>query len=368
MENINNQNSGQPLDKGQENKQNNNKHTWKWVWRSALAVIGLALAFCVGTWLYDLMRWYQYESVSANVEIQQRDWPEGMRVYNTKTGKVTVKQISFCYSDDEAPLVRYRSSRKSKGIGYFFRETGEPAIAPEYELGWDVSEGIVAVVDHNKMLHFFTTDGSPLHTKTFRHNEDVDDVKYLGGHCAVCDTTGLWGLIDTLGDWVIQPQYTKIEAEMTCYDEEWRGAWRLKSPTGELIANSDAHIILTCDHDSKIIFDSDETIIVTHKNRPSTVYDIEGKLLYKKAYYTVQQLFFESEEDDEYNSSAQGPAANALKYILWDGRCGLMDLNGHPLTEALYSEIRMLGLNLFSATIYGSSAEVVLDSRGRVVE
>ena len=45
-----------------------------------------------------------------------------------------------------------------------------------------------------------------------------------------------------------------------------------------------------------------------------------------------------------------------------------MDLHGHPLTEAKYSTFKALGKDLFSATIYGSSAEVILDSRGKIVE
>ena len=363
MENIE-QNNGQPVAEGQEMKQGKGKKVWK----TALALVVAAAVFVGGILLYDKMRWYNYEKVSENVTIQTRDLPDEYRVVNTKTGKVTEQHIKSVSWDDELPLLRFCGGKGKVNIGYFDRKTGETVIPPGYDQGWDVSEGIVAVKGYDKMLHFFTVDRKPLHTKTFLHNGQMGEVQYHGGHCAICDTSGLWGLIDTLGEWVIAPRYTSISAETDGWDEEWLGVWRLEHPGGKSIADSNARIILTVGDDSGLSIDSEGTIIVTHKETPSEAYDMTGKLLYKKAYYTVQQLFFEFEEDDEFNSSAQGPAANALKYILWDGCCGLMDLNGHPLTEALYSEIRMLGLNLFSATIYGSSAEVVLDSRGRVVE
>lgn len=362
MEN-NMQNNNQPITEGQEQRQAKRKKIWKRVWKTALVIVAATVVTGTTLFLYERMRWYDYETISENVLVQTRDLPDEYRIYNTQTGRVTVKHVShYSYDEDnETALVRFLGGKDGESTGYFDRLTGEAVIAPEYELGWDMSDGIVAVMDYDRQLHFFKADGKPLHTKSFPYNNKTNCVQYHGGHCAVCDTTGRWGLINTAGQWVIEPCHTLTEAETEGWNGEWLGVWRLTEPDGVSIADSNGRIILVSDNDSQIIVESEGTIIVTCKETPAMVYDLRGRLLYRQAYYTVSQLYYEG----EYTSQER---ADALEYTLWDGRVGLMDLDGHPLTEAVYSEITALNTGLFKASIYGSAAEVVLNAKGKVVE
>ena len=371
MENNNTQINGKPVADGQGKNQNGRKKVWKHIWKIAVAVTAVTIVAIVGYNLYEAMRWYDYDCISENVLIQSRDWPDEFRAINSETGQVMTKHISSYYSDnmEDLPLIRFKGGKGGNSFGYFNRATGETVIAPEYENAWDISDGIIALVDHDKMIRFFTIEGKPLHNKTFPYNsKEMDDVRYYSGHCAICDTTGLWGLIDTAGEWSICPEYTKVEAKTEDFDNKFLGLWQLTSPYGVTIADSNARPILVSGDDSNVIVEEDGTIIVTSKNAPATVYDFQGRLLYRQAYYTVNQLHFEAFDEDGYSTSTSDEAANALEYMVWDGHCGLMDLNGHVLTEALYSKIRVLGKNLFCASIYGSEAEVVLNAQGKVVE
>jgi len=363
MEN-NIENNGQPVAEGQEQQQNKRKSTWKRVGKAALWVVVAAGIVAAALRLYDAMQWCYYEQVSEDVVVQTRDWPDEYRIVNTKTGHVTQKHVTFVSCiDEESRLVRFHGGKGGDHVGYFDRTTGEAVIAPVYDKGWMSFDGRVAVVDYENMIHFFTSDGKPLHTKPFRYYDRMEEVRYYGSHCAISDSAGRWGLIDTAGRWTFEPQYTAIEAEVDDCEDEWLGVWHLRSAEGEAIANDEGRIILVADAGSGVSVDDDGTIVVNHNDSPAEVYDLTGRLLYRKAYYTVRPIYVDGE--DEYSGQER---AHALEYMLWNERHGLMDLGGHPLTKAEYSNIEALGADLFRACIYGSTAEVVLDARGRIVE
>lgn len=364
MENII-ENNGQPVaeEQAQNQQQNKKKSTWKWVGKVALWVV---VAFGVGVAalrLYAAMQWYYYEQVSEDVVVETREWPDEYRIVNTKTGKVMQKHVTYVSGFDEGePLVRFHGG-KDDNVGYFDRMTGETVVPPVYNMGWMSPDGIVTVVDYGKMIHFFTPDGKLLHEKPFRYYYKMEEVRYFGGHCALCDSAGRWGLIDKAGRWTFAPQYTEIVAEQDDCDDEWLGVWHLKSPEGDAIANAEGRIILVADAESGVSVDDEGTIVVSHQDSPAEVFDLKGRLLYHKAYYTVKPIYVDGE--DEYSGQER---AHALEYVLWNDRHGLMDLGGHPLTKAEYSNIEALGADLFRACIYGSTAEVVLDARGHIVE
>jgi len=243
---------------------------------------------------------------------------------NSKTGKTIIKDITVdMHVSLEDSLCHFIKDGKR---GFVNLNTGHVDIAPQYDHAWIFSEGLAAVVQGDK-LGFIHPDGSIAIPLQFAYNKRLKrDYLFLGGYCVVADSTEQFGLIDTLGNWVIQPAYDKIAIAPD---------YVVASKTGEFNQQIayDGHII------------NDRVI--------ENVFDL---------HYDINVY------DQDYGCDAERTITNQryFKYAVY-GRMGLMDQYGHFITPPIYTELYGFGPKLFRAILQDEHSEVIIDQKGHII-
>ena len=100
--------------------------------------------------------------------------------------------------------------------GYIDLESGKEIYPVKADHAWLFSEGL-GVIEEDNRLRVLTAEGEPAFNKSFRDPRDSNspvftavDFIYHDGVCTMIDSDGRFGLIDTEGNWVIQPEYDYI--------------------------------------------------------------------------------------------------------------------------------------------------------------
>ena len=249
-------------------------------------------------------------------------------IRNTKTGKVTIKDIDLDWTatspNDSLGVFSYQNRR-----GYYNMYTGEIVVEAQYRRAWVFSEGLGAV-QRNGNIGFINRKGDVvIDFKYPYHGNPLSSFVFEDGHCVVADTTGHCGVIDREGSWLIEPEYDYISAF-----KEYAIATK---PGINLQVGYDGTVI------NSFVLDSLRELTYTEEER---CLDNDGEVCYVD--HDVSTGFF--------------------KYTI-GGRCGLM--NGNTLTRLtppIYKNIRAVRANMFRATLLDSSSEVLLNSKGEVIQ
>lgn len=150
--------------------------------------------------------------------------------------------------------------------------------------------------------------------------EDIfKNFKY--GYCAMSNEDGKFGVIDSMGKWVISPEY---EGAMVCKDYA----------------------------------------IVKVKEGFNMQIDYSGHVLNRYVFDDVTRLWYDSRTDWE-NIEHRKNTAYCMYTV--NGRCGLMDIKGTILTEPIYTDIVAIDKELFLAKLLDGSSHVLIDGKGEVI-
>lgn len=248
-------------------------------------------------------------------------------IKNTQTGEITAEKIKFDWTS--------ASPNDSLGVfctdgkrGYYNSYTGKIVVPAQYRRAWIFSEGLAAV-QKNGMIGFINRKGEVvIPFKYPYHGNPLSEFVFNNGHCIVADTTGKCGIIDRIGEWVIQPKYDNIDA----YDE--------------YVIASSAGIRKQLTYDEKII----NSFVVDNIIELS---------------YTEEERY--ENRDGEIIYIEKEIKTGLFSYRV-GGRCGLMDSSCRRLTEPLYSRIIAVNKNLYRALLLDSYSEVILNSQGEVMK
>lgn len=247
-------------------------------------------------------------------------------IKNTATGVITIKDIKLDWtqrSRNDSLAVFCSESKR----GFYNMYTGEIAVPAQYRRAWVFSEGLAAV-QKNGNIGFIDHSGRVVIDFLYPyHGNPLTNFLFDDGHCVVADASGKCGVIDTSGNWLIQPEYDTINAFREYAIVSKSGVSMQVSYNGEVL-NS-----FVLDHITELTYDEEERFI----NR-------EGEVAY--ADKTIKTGLF---------SYSVG------------GRCGLMDSNCKRLTEPLYSHIRAMSSNIYRATLLDGWSEVILNAKGEVM-
>jgi len=263
-----------------------------------------------------------YERLSPMVQEQHKRGK--LNLINAQTGKRIVSDITTYWNVSTQDSMYWFC--KDDKCGFVNLNTGKIAIPAQYDNAWIFSEGLAAVVVDNR-LGFIRPDGSwAIPLKFAYHRHSFQEVVFLGGHCAVADSTNRFGIIDTNGEWVIAPQYEKITLGQDYF---------IVSEQGEF--------------NKQIAYDG--TILNT--NLIENVYDLD----YDDNYY-----------DAEYGYDVERTITN-LDYFMYQvgDRYGLMNAEGQFLTKPIYMRIYGLKPTIFQAMLQDYHSVVLLDGKGNVI-
>lgn len=348
--------------------------TWKKILIIALCVIALSVAVVAvlaAYAYYDKNHEYYYDyasqRLSENIVMVYGSYKDEsvVRLKDIRTGKFTTPMLQHIFFDDgntEDSLVVFRTINRLRG--YLNIRSGRIVIPAQYERAWNFSEGLAAVLKDG-VVSFITPTGEPAFPRTFPiHYDDYSDIyfQFHSGLCVMRTINNKWGLVNTDGEWVVEPVYSSIYAPQLGFrimtDGRKFGLLTLAGQVAlpleyDLIrrASDNRGFILVKDGFAKEVDTNFNTIV-------PFVYDGLDLLDYAQRYGS-------SSDYDEDGSNK----ATAVQYQRYDiGQwSGVIDLKGNVIIPARYYMVRFVSDNLFEVEVTCGGDRVLFDSNGRYV-
>ena len=336
----------------------------KWLRRSIatiLILIPVGFVALVGYALYEdaYGRDYWDRKLSENVTLRSfsdNKW----RVYNKQTGEYTTEKINWLSeSPKNDSLAVYALPGKR---GYINVNTGRIVIdaeANDYRKAWVFSDGLAAVMKDGK-IGFINAKNEVVIPFQFDYSDEcrMYDVGYLfhNGYCAMTDADGNLGLIDKIGNWVVEPEYDEI--------------WAPHKSGYRVIVKDDKHGVL--DSTGTVVYPAEygyisilpDGFVLTKSGRQWQV-DFEGNtvqpFMFDNTYYLNYPIGYNECGEIKY------AFADFVKYEVMNSYGIMNRITGEPITPAIYSDINMLSKNLFEVQEYDSYDWYLLDTKGNVV-
>ena len=195
--------------------------------------------------------------------------------------------------------------------GFYNLNTNKVLVPATYTHAWFFSENLAAV-EKNGKIGFINMKGTLVIPYQFVHRtNDRPDIVFKDGRCVMANGNGQMGVIDRKGEWVVKPQYEKVDLTESGIFATTSNSKLLLSNNGEII------------QDDLIVKVEPLTCNVQLKEKDAEgrwrLQDVEMRMDYY-VYYT----------------------------FAYNNRCGLMDKDGNRLTEPVYSKIEALNEHLFS--------------------
>lgn len=206
--------------------------------------------------------------------------------------------------------------------GFYNLNTDKVLVTAIYTHAWFFSDGLAAVEKDGK-IGFVNMKGALVIPHKYIHRtNDRPDIVFENGLCVMANGNGQLGVIDRQGEWVVKPQYEKIDLTESGIFATTSHSKLLLSNKGEVIQND----LIVKVEPMKC------NIQLKEKDAGGNwkVQDVDVKLDYY-VYYTY----------------ANGD------------RCGLMDKDGNCLTEPVYSKIEALNEHLFSFYLLDGETQLV---------
>ena len=340
------------------------KNRSKWLRRSIATILILIPVGFVALVVYALYedaygRDYWDRKLSENVTLRSfsdNKW----RVYDNRTEEYTTEKINWLSeSPKNDSLAVYALPGKR---GYINVNTGRIVIDAEannYCKAWVSSDGLAAVMKDGK-IGFINDQNDVVIPFQFDYTDKcrMYDFGYVfhNGYCAMTDADGNLGLIDKIGNWVVEPEYDEI--------------WAPHKSGYRVIVKDNKHGVL--DSNCNVIYPVEYGYIsiisdgfVLTKDGKQWQVDFEGN--------TVQPFMFDSTYYLNYPigynecGEIQYAFADFVKYEVMN-RYGIMNrITGEPITPAIYADINMLSKDLFEVQEYDSYDWYLLDTKGNVV-
>ena len=206
--------------------------------------------------------------------------------------------------------------------GFYNLNTNKVLVPATYTHAWFFSEGLAAVEKDGK-IGFINMKGALVIPYQFVHRtNDRPDIVFKDGRCVMANGNGQMGVIDRKGEWVVKPQYEKVDLTESGIFATTSNSKLLLSNKGEVI------------QDDLIVKVEPLTCNVQLKEKDAEgrwrLQDVEMRMDYY-VYYT----------------------------FAYNNRCGLMDKDGNRLTEPVYSKIEALNEHLFSFYLLDGETQFV---------
>ena len=262
------------------------------------------------------------QQLSPVVKIQRRG--NNWRIVNVQTRKTIVKHLDG-WENIEYPdsMLLFETNHK---YGFVNINTGTIDIEPQYDHAWAFSEGLAAVMNDNQVGFIRPNGTMALPMKFIFELERELKCNFQHGFCYLADSTFQYGIIDTLGNWFIEPLYDRIT-----FGDNYFIAFKKGSLSKQIAF--DGHII-------------NEQVV-------DAIYKISYNI---NAYDEIAGC--------EVEHTVVNP--NFFKYAMYD-RYGLMNKKGEIITPPIYTGIDGLGPKLFRAILQDNYSEVLIDDKGNVV-
>lgn len=257
-----------------------------------------------------------------------------------------------CYSD-------------GKLRGYFNANDGKVVIKPKYRHAWVFSNG-VAGVEEDGYIKFIDATGRVVLDKGMIYDSRRHGYVFSNGYLmAESKESGLYGLMDKLGNWAIPAEYNTIEAS---YDNAF---WCLGKGDSSAVYDKELNNVIPFIA-GRIKF-SDQTINAIMADHTICKYDFKGKIISNFCVFDVIPLdyktdwsYYEDEDMIEKSEYVIKDCARLRYYEAGDNYKGLMTEEGSIVTMPNYKEIKAIGPDTYLCDV-GDGCLVVVNGNGERV-
>lgn len=322
-------------------------------WKVVIVPLILIGTFAVGYYSMVFIG-YVYDQITSDKYFVSEEMGNGYEIRSYEDGSICiakngkrraiVKDIAWVRGDVSDSLwVVAKDDRRA----YFNTNTGQLTCSFIYQEAWCYSEGVAAVLDEDNRLYFIDPQGNPFFKRSFHFDQQRDFYyQFHSGMCRMIDTTGRVGLIDKLGNWVVEPRYDSA-AFVSGSDD---GYWSLMRGDSLMVVDSMAHILIDLTPGQQLKLTDDGKLEIWQRLYPGKLYDNSGALLANQTYWKIERITY-FEDGSEISTGV-------LAYYTRYDQCGLMSLGGKILTAAQYDEIEAINKNLFCAQ---KSVDIIID-------
>ena len=299
-------------------------------------------------------------SLSDDIEVHAFN-DQTVRLYNSRKNKYTTEKI---YWVAEAPHRDYLAVyAMPNSRGYIDINTGKICLEAkeEWDGAWNFSEGKGAVLSDG-WVYFIDHNGRRVFEKGFQNGGRKKcamgiDYQFINDLCVIPNLEGKCGLINTLGQWVVEPKYDVI------YDPEANG-YRYCSSEGKIgVISPQGEVLYPAEYDDIMVVE-DKGFILKDEGRMWQV-DFEGNIvqpfMFDNTYYLNYPIGYNECGEIQY------AFADFAKYEVMNSYGIINRITGEPITPAIYSEIIMLSKGLFEVQEYESFDWHLVDIKGNAV-
>lgn len=288
------------------------------------------------------------------------------RLKDTRTGKFTTPKLNHVflneYTDDS--LVVFRSYDREKR-GYINIHTGRIVIPAQYDRAWNFSEGLAAIIKEGE-LSFINEHGEQAIPTTFPFPFDDSHADYAfqfhNGLCVMITWDHKWGLINTHGEWVVEPIYTEINKPRFGYRIVSDGNhYALLTVSGQTVLPLEYDIIRLSSDNQGFFIAKDGYAKVIDRNL-NTIVPFAHDGLYQLTY------IHEYRSNDEYdeNGNVKPVTPQFWRYDVGPNS-GVLDRHGNVIIPAKYYMVRMVDEELFEVEVSSGGDRILFDHKGRYV-
>ena len=350
--------------------------TWKKIFIVALSVLAVTAAILVGLLIkihyekcYRVSYWEtQPQHVSENILMVHGDHGQEsfVRLKDVRTGQFTTPELQHIFINEyctKDSLVVFRTFDRLRG--YINVNTGQIIISAQYNRAWNFSEGMAGVLKDG-VVSFINEDGELAINNTFPiyYYDDYSEIafQFHHGFCVMRTMDNKWGLINTQGEWAVEPVYTTISAPHYGYRIVSDGNhYGLLTIDGKLALPLEYDIIrLSSDNQGFFIAkDGCAKIVDRHFN---TIVPFAHDGLYELDYIHDYRT---KEEYDKYGN----PMPYTPEFWRFDigYGSGVVDRHGNVIIPAKYYMVRMVDENLFEVVVSCGGDRILFDHKGRYV-
>ena len=342
---------------------------WKKILIIALCVlaVGVTVFACLMCKIYydkycKISYWENWtDYVSENiVKMHGYKGMEGFeQLKDIRTGEYTTPRLQHVFVNNynaEDSIVVFRTFDRLRG--YLNIKTGKIVIPAQYQRAWNFSEEIAAVYKEG-LVSFINSAGEPAFPTTFpiRYNLTYDDIafQFHNGLCVMRTMDYKWGLINTKGEWVVEPLYTTISAPKFGY--------RIVSD-GSLygLISEDGQVVLPIEYDF-IRIASNPVGFTVAKDGFAKIIDKDLHTIVPFAYDGLYYLT-RAEYDNYYDAETE--TLDYRRYRVGSGN-GVIDKNGKVIIPAKYYMVRIVDDNLFDVEVTCDGEHILINSKGHIV-
>ena len=283
-------------------------------------------------------------------------YKHGAHIYNPETNEILLDSIEWLHvSAGDTIAILAKNHRRA-----FINLNNAQLITPlDYERAWEFScdRGIMSRHDS---LFIFRRDGSQVNQTGLKTRNQYEYL-FNNNHLVLNVDYDQVGLLDTAGQWVLEPVYSKIE---TSYN---RRLYNTKLGDECIVYDYNLQPVLKGAYKA-IEIDWSEGLIATEHNGIQHLFDYDGKLVYQVIYKSIEELSYNTHRKDGDDRDIY-EETDCFIYVDYNNKRGLMDKHYHVLTPPLFHSIEAQTKHVFFASFgeYSDRFGTLIDDHGKAL-